>query len=60
MSGRRLSSRARGVVKVAGGIALKFCGFGITFAEISFCTRLEDSIKETVNIVKSTWKEARL
>src|SRR6266436_2231345 len=33
--------------------AVKFCGFGITFAEISFCTCLENSIKETINIMKS-------
>jgi uncharacterized membrane protein len=32
--------------------AVKFCGFGITFAEISFCTCLENSIKETINIMK--------
>src|SRR5260370_17100086 len=32
--------------------AVKFCGFGITFAEISFCTCLEDSIEETINIMK--------
>jgi hypothetical protein len=32
--------------------AVKFCGFGITFAEISFCTCLENSIKDTINIMK--------
>src|SRR5216117_918339 len=32
--------------------AVKFCGFGITFAEISFCTCLENSTKETINIMK--------
>src|SRR6266700_3214917 len=32
--------------------AVKFCGFGITFAEISFCTCLENSIKETINMMK--------
>src|ERR1700745_2998536 len=32
--------------------AVKFCAFGITFGEISFCTRLENSIKETINIMK--------
>src|SRR5215475_12686 len=31
----------------------QFCGFGITFAEFSFCTRLENSTKETTNIMKS-------
>src|SRR5207247_11431897 len=32
--------------------AVKFCALGITFAEISFCTCLENSIKETINIMK--------
>src|SRR5205807_6006976 len=32
--------------------AVTFCAFGITFAEISFCTCLENSIKETINIMK--------
>src|SRR5260370_5537610 len=32
--------------------AVKFCAFGITFAEISFCTCLENSTKDTTNIMK--------
>src|SRR5713101_5879907 len=42
-------SPIRSIRKIRG----KFCGFGITFAEISFCTCLENSIKETINIMKS-------
>jgi len=39
---------------------VKFCSYGITFAEILFCTCLETSIKETINIVKSTWKGSKI
>src|SRR5262249_49483810 len=52
----RAQGRFQRVMSVTAGNkkppSVKFCGFGITFAEISFCTRLENSIKETTNIMK--------
>ena len=52
MIGKRVGANPGRAAAGKPSVAVKFCGFGITFAEISFCTCLENSIKDTTNIMK--------